>query len=180
MVIRAKRFNIYLLALTVMALFTACRSAESKSKKQVAVLGVHVEVSHDETGLNEPVTVFRSSPMLVNIEKSPFLTEVLVTDAKIVENPGGFAIQIHFDRRGTLLLEQYSAKNPGKRFVIKAEFGEKLAKSRWLAAPLVSRRITDGILTFTPDANREEAEQIVLGLNNLAKSTQPKKKPEAK
>ena len=31
-----------------------------------------------------------------------------------------------------------------------SEFGERLKHSRWLAAPIIRRRISDGILTFTP------------------------------
>ena len=40
---------------------------------------------------------------------------------------------------------------------------------RWLAAPVISHRISDGVLVFTPDATREEAEEIALGLNNVSK-----------
>ena len=43
-----------------------------------------------------------------------------------------------------------------------------MAEGRWLAAPRINKRIADGVLVFTPDATREEAEQIALGLNNLA------------
>jgi len=40
---------------------------------------------------------------------------------------------------------------------------------RWLAAPLINRRMADGMITFTPDASREETEKFVEGLNNSAK-----------
>ena len=49
-----------------------------------------------------------------------------------------------------------------------------LAENRWLAAPVIPSRIGNGVLTFTPDASREEADQIVLGLNNVAKKVQDK------
>ena len=42
----------------------------------------------------------------------------------------------------------------------------------WLAAPMTNKRISDGVLVFTPDASREEADRIVLGLNNVAKEAQ--------
>ena len=35
--------------------------------------------------------------------------------------------------------------------------------------PLISRRIAGGELTFTPDVSREETQQFVDGLNNLAR-----------
>ena len=50
-------------------------------------------------------------------------------------------------------------------------------KDRWLGAPRVTHRIKDGVLIFTPDTDREEAEQIVLGLNNLAEKNGEKLKP---
>jgi hypothetical protein len=39
---------------------------------------------------------------------------------------------------------------------------------RWLAAPQITKHLSAGVFTFTPDATREEAERIVTGLNNVA------------
>ena len=72
---------------------------------------------------------------------------------------------------GTALLEQCTTRNRGRRIAIFSQFGEKMKDYRWLAAPVISRRITDGVLVFTPDATREEAEEIAAGLNNVAKKT---------
>ena len=88
--------------------------------------------------------------------------------AKVIDTPGGFAIEIQFDETGTWLLEQYSAANPGGHFVIFGQWGDKLVNGRWLAAPLITHRIANGVLAFTPDCSREEADQLVLGLNNVA------------
>ena len=46
--------------------------------------------------------------------------------------------------------------------------GRQMANGRWLAAPLITHRIGDGVLAFTPDMSRAEADQFVLGLNNVA------------
>lgn len=178
MVIHAARFNIYLFLLAVLVIAAGCQTAEGKRKRQTAVIRVHLEVFRDGTGLNEIVSIGRASPMVVNVQKSPFLTEDEVASAKIVESVGGFGLQIQFDRRGTMLLEQYSASNLRKRFAIFSQFGEKLDHVRWLAAPMIQKRIPDGVLTFTPDADREETAQIELGLNNYARKNQPK--PETK
>jgi len=74
------------------------------------------------------------------------------------------------------LLEQRSVDSRGQRFAIFCQFGPDLKESRWLAAPIVARRITDGVLVFTPDATRAEAEEIVLGLNNIARVVKKKTK----
>lgn len=174
MVTRVVRFNTYLLILTVVSLTLGCQTAEYKRKKQTAVLRLHMEVPRDGTTFNHPVAVGRTSTVVVNVQRTPFLTEDNVSSAKIVDTLGGFQLQIQFDRTGTTLLEQYTASYARKRIAIFSQFGEKLDRARWLAAPLIYKRIPDGVLTFTPDLNLEEAEEIELGLNNHARKTQPK------
>jgi preprotein translocase subunit SecD len=82
---------------------------------------------------------------------------------------GGFVLRIQFDQSGTVMLEQCTAANRGRKIAIFSQFGEKIKDYRWLAAPVINRKISDGVLAFTPDATREEAEEIALGLNNVAK-----------
>ncbi len=169
MKIRWGRFNIYLAAL-FMVLLCGCRTPEAK---RLSALRIHLETNRDSTGRTEGVPIYRDKPFTVVIDKSPFLTESQVKQARIVDDVGGFQIEVEFERRGTWLLEEYSNSNLGKRFAIFSEFPkpgkEKGSVSRWLAAPLITRPIKDGILKFTPDATREEAARIVRGLNNLSK-----------
>jgi preprotein translocase subunit SecD len=178
MVIRFVRFNIYLLSLALLAGVTGCRSPEGRRARQLATLRVHIEVNRAMGELSEIVPIMRANPIMVNVERSPFLTEADVAKAEVVtDSLGGFALQIQFDERGSRLLEQYTAMNPGKRLAISAEFGQKPMEHRWLAAPLEKRRIGNGVLTFTPDATRDEAEQIAIGLNNVAIKSGNQEKP---
>src|SRR5262245_39633310 len=172
MLIRWNRFNTYLLLTLSLVLCGGCQLIKSKRKQQATTLEVHVEARPDRTGHTATIQVLRDHPIAINVEKSPILTEAWVREAKLVQVGDGFALQIKFDDHGTLVLEVCSAENRGRRFAIMAQFGENLRQTRWLAAPVVSRRISDGVLTFTPDATREEAEEIVLGLNNVAKKVQ--------
>jgi len=178
MVIWPARFNIYLMSLALLAIAVGCQSPEKKREKQLAAIRFHLEANADGLGLSEAVPIDRASPVLVNVDRGPVLRESEVANAKVIEDSlGGFHLQIHFDRRGTWLLEQYTATNIRKRLAIYAEFGEKLAEHRWVAAPMITRRISDGIITFTPDATREEAEQIARGLNNVAIKNGNQEKP---
>ncbi|HYV27501.1 MAG TPA: hypothetical protein VFA77_08215 [Candidatus Eisenbacteria bacterium] len=161
---RIRVFNIYLLAL-VCAFALACQTTDQKKKKELSSMSLHREVNPDSTGRSEPVPILREHPIYVNVEKDAFLHEAYFTSASVVEQPGGFAIQIQLNPRGSKLLEIISVSNQGKHFAILGDFGEK----RWLAAPLFSRRIIDGTITFTPDASREEAERIVRGLTTTIK-----------
>jgi hypothetical protein len=174
MKIRRLRFNLYLCV--ALAVFVGCQTAERKRKHQASALRIHIQVHPDGTNMSEPVPIFRERPVMVNVDKVPALTEANVTEAKVVDAVGGFAICLQFDRRGTWILEQRSVDSRGQRFAIFCTFGPQMEESRWLAAPIVARRITDGVLVFTPDATRAEAEEIVLGLNNVARVVEKKTK----
>jgi len=141
---------------------------QSIKKKEASTFRVHLEVVHDGTEKNAPIPVYRQNPIYVNVENAPFLTEVHISKASVVDAIGSFQIMIQFDRRGTWLLEQYSTAHRGRRIAIFSHFGP----ARWLAAPVMNKPITDGLLVFTPDATREESERVVVGLNNVAKEFQ--------
>ena len=169
MKIRWAAFNIYLLS---SAIFIGCKSPQEKidaagsrqQKKELSTIRFHLEASDEVPDRTVAVPFLRTSPVFVNVFKDPFLSEHDVLGATISDYMGGFVIQIQFDRHGTFVLDGVSTSSKGKRVAILSEFGEK----RCLAAPLLSRRIVDGVITFTPDATRAEAERIVRGLNNAA------------
>jgi len=177
MIFSGKRFNTILLLApalaAVLTLLWGCQSSKTNPKKVLCTLRIHLEAGLEAPDRNEQVQISRESPVSVNVQKSPILTEASVKEAKVVEVVGGFALSVRFDTPGGWLLEQYSSANLGKHFAIFSQFplpsNAKLTEGRWLAAPRISKRISDGVLVFTPDATREETEQIALGLNNLAK-----------
>ena len=161
---RITAFNIYLLAL-ICAWAAGCHSMERKQKNKLSTLRLHLEVNRDGTERNERVPIFRENPVWVNVEKKPFLTEADLVEAKLIEELDAFSIQLRFDRRGRMLLENVSATNNQKHYAIYSQFPEP----RWLGAPKFTRRIAEGTITFVPDATREEAARIVRGLNEVAK-----------
>jgi len=183
MVIAAKGFNTYLLLLLFVLMGAGCQSPESKARRRLTVLNVHLE-ARDLPDREERISVSRDHPFTLSVQKEPFLTQNEVEQAAVVDVVGGFAIRIQFDHRSSWLLEQYTSGNFGKHLAVFSQFvtppDEKLNKGRWLAAPRINRRINDGVLLFTPDATREEADQIVLGLNNLAKKLKKAPKPDKK
>jgi len=154
-------FNTYLLLLA--AFVGGCQS--TGKKKEYSTFRVHIETNPDPTGHTMPVTIRRSEPFIVNIEKTPFITEYHVEKASVIDGLGGFQIMVQLNRQGTWLLEQYSLASREKCAVIFSNFGEP----RWLAAPKLVRKNSEGVLVFTPDCTREEADRIVRGLNNLVK-----------
>jgi preprotein translocase subunit SecD len=166
----AQQFNIYLALAAVLASVVAllCGCETNKPRGPVSALRIHIQSDTQSTNTSQTVSVVRADPVLVTIAKQPILTEANIVAAKVLDDPGGFAIEIHFDETGAWILEQYTAANPGRHLVIFGQWGEKLVNGRWLAAPIITHRISNGAIAFTPDMSREEADQLVLGLNNVA------------
>jgi len=174
MKIRPTCFNTYfwLGLLAALAWLPAgCQTGKSQ-KKPEASLRFHLEANLDGTDRSMPVAIGRSSPFAMAIETKAFLTEFSIDRASVVDAPGGFVLSIQFDREGTWILEQYSVAHKGKRMAIAAEFGEL----RWIAAPIMRDRISNGLFVFTPDATREEAEKIVKGVNRVAEQVKSGRK----
>jgi hypothetical protein len=176
MITGRRRFNLYLLAALAAVLTFGCQSAQKKKDNELATLRVHLQAGPADTDRTTEVPIYRAQPVQIRVQKEPALTEAHVAGARVVDVLGGFDLLIQLNRQGTMLLQQYSATFSGKRYVVFSQFGEKGKESRWLAAPQFNRILSDGILEFTPDATREEAEEIAKGLNNLAKKNESNEK----
>jgi preprotein translocase subunit SecD len=168
MKVYARRFNLYLALLMVLALACGCQTEKKKQKETLAALRVHLQANSNEAGATDTISVGRDAPVSVTVNHDPILSEANILAARIIDTPGGFAVEVKFDESASLMLEQYSAANPGRHFVIFGQWGTKLVNGRWLAAPLITHRISGGELAFTADMSRAEADQLVLGLNNVA------------
>jgi preprotein translocase subunit SecD len=178
MIIRAVRFNLYFWGLVLALTGAGCISSKDREDKFPATLRIHLETNPLPLDQSERILVLRSAPMAVTVEKNPFLNESQISEAAVVETTEGFKLLVQFNRQGTWLLEQYTSANSHRRIAIRSQFRISTnVFDRWIAAPLVQYRITDGMLSFTPDADRTEAEAIARGLNNVAKKVQPKKDP---
>jgi preprotein translocase subunit SecD len=162
MLVRASRFNTILGLVLFASIGMGCQSA--KKKKEASIIRFHLETNRDGTERNFPVSIGKDKIFSVQIEKQPFLDEGHVQKATVVEDIGGFQVEIQFDRHGTWVLEQYTTANKGRRVAIYSQFGQE----RWLGAPVIRQRVADGKYAFTPDATREEADRLVRGLNKVA------------
>jgi preprotein translocase subunit SecD len=167
-------FNLYLLATALGLLGAGCQTGSLGSlfhhkNKHMAALRIHLESEATAAGVNKNITIMRSQPVMLNISTEPILTEADVLGARLIDSYGSFAVEVTFEETSGWKLEQYSAANPGKHLAIFGQWSDKLADGRWLAAPLITRRLAGNVLVFTPDASREEAEKLVAGLNLIGK-----------
>jgi hypothetical protein len=163
-------FNLYLLAAAVVLSACGCASYFKKDR-HLSVLRIHIENRAQLPGssLGKNVKVLRAQPVTVDINTEPVLTEADLVDAELLTTPGGFAVQVHVTETAALTLEQYTGSYVGRHFVVFGQWSDKREDSRWLAAPIISHRISDGTFAFTPDCSEEEARLLVIGLNNVAK-----------
>ncbi|HEY5041509.1 MAG TPA: hypothetical protein VIK53_05845 [Verrucomicrobiae bacterium] len=168
----ARRFNLYLPALLALMLAGGCSTFKKDKSEPLGTIHIHVQSSANLPDQIKTVSVVRASPVLLTISPQPFLSEANLLAARLIEAEGGFAIQLKFDETGGWMLEQTLAANPGKHLVIFGQWGDTPDDARWLAAPIITGRIANGILTFTPDMSHDEAQQFVDRLNNSAKKFQ--------
>ena len=153
------------LALMAFMCVTGCLSKEErKHKKELSNFRVHLESAPGSVDRSSGITVYRSAPMVIGIDREPILDESHVKHAAVVEQAVGFAVEVQLDRRGSWILESASVAHKGRHLAIFSQFGP----ARWLAAPEITGRNSSGRMVFSPDATREEAERFVRGLNNTA------------
>src|SRR5437763_2612085 len=113
----ARQFNTFLLLAVAAGALCGCATGGGQHKKQLSSLRIHLEVDAD-TANGQAATIGRTSPVTIHVEPEPFLTEAHVKEAKVVDNEGGFALQVKFGRQGGQLLEQYTTANRGKHMAI--------------------------------------------------------------
>lgn len=168
------RFNLHFVVLATL-LAVGCSSPDDKiRKRQIASLRIHVE-GRRNIMVEGPKAVFRNGTV-VNILNDAALSDMSLVSAELVDDPvGGFRIKLAFDAHGKSKLEALSIDHREKRLAVFASWStgskdkEMAGEARWLAAPAMYSRNGTGILVFTPDATRAEAEIIVRGLNRMIK-----------
>ena len=174
MMVSMRIINHYLIAITLCAaLGLGCKSmGEKKPGENYSLIMLYLEQNNDGTKYSREMAVYRADPIIFYVNSEPFLSTADLEKATLMEAIGGFAIQLQFNRHGTAVLESFTTSNKGKRMAIFCQFTEP----RVLAAPMITRGNATGIIRFTPDCSRKEAERIIAGLNTAIKEIKGKSK----
>ena len=102
MITGRNRFNIYLLLTLATAMALRLPHAQTRQGQRAR----HVpRASRGQCGISlahSKAHIYRASPVEMDIEKDPFLTEAHVATARVVEVPGGFDLQDSTQSRGHL------------------------------------------------------------------------------
>ncbi len=168
----------WLLVLIAGCATTAEEKQAKAEKKDFSVIRLFTEV-RDPAAAGTRVELPRSSPAAVTIEPESFADERDVIRADVVNAVGGFAIRVQLTEHGRMTLEQASVTHAGRRLVVFGQWtaGEEDTVKRWLAAPVMRNAQRTGVIVFTPDCDRAEADRFVRGLNNVAIKLKNQEKP---
>ena len=150
-----------------------CQSiGKKKPGENYSLIALYIEQNNDGTKYSKKMAVYRADPIIFYVNSEPFLDTADLEQATLMEAIGGFAIQLQFTRHGTAVLDSFTTSNKGRRMAIFCQFTEP----RVLAAPMITNRNATGIIRFTPDCSREEAERIIKGLASAIKEIKGKNK----
>lgn len=161
-------FNFYFGMLAAL-LAAGCAHTRDPSDKLSTTLRVHLEAPERGAIPKQRIVVYRDAPLNLEIESLYLLTDEHVVSSRVVDEMGTYALEIRFNNWAIPLLAHNSSSHQGRRIALMAQFGPKPHSTRWIGAPRLHTVIRDGVLRFTPDATREEAYQIAVGLNNNAR-----------
>ena len=87
----ARRFNTYLALAAVLAFFCGCQTG--KKPKEISAVRVHLQADPNDAGATDNISVLRADPVSVTVAHDPILTEASVIVARVIDSPGGFAIE---------------------------------------------------------------------------------------
>lgn len=158
---RFRPINWNLALALALALGAAGCASSSRKDEQISTIRLHFEVNPQMTRRSIEVAVLRAHPVRLTVAEEPLVHEGYLNAAEILSSGGTHSIKLTFNPAGKRLLETETAVNLGRRLAIFAQFPEP----RWLAAPVITGRNTDGTITFTPDASLEECRRLIDGLN---------------
>jgi preprotein translocase subunit SecD len=166
----SRRLAFNLILAVLFGSLVACKSPQEKKDekaKQATFLRFHLETNPNASGRTAVASVYRAHPVLITVDRDAVLDEGFLAKIEVVDadEHGGIALKATFDEAGTRRLDAVTIEHRGKRLAIRAVWTD----NRWLAAPLLTKRISNGEFIFTPDATREEADRIVVGLRNVIK-----------
>jgi hypothetical protein len=118
------KFNIYL-ALASLLLAAGCASkAKEFAKQEQSTIRLYLQGNPGDVASTGTVLVTRSR-YPYTIERSPFLKEDDLVGVDMINDPGpngGYAIELHFNEHGALMLDMLTTANKGRYIIVFSQF----------------------------------------------------------
>ena len=163
-------FNVFLLS------FSGCNALRGGSEAAKVRMALFVQQERDQGVQVVEIKVYNAQPKVFYAAKDPVLElrQDTLEGAYLIEGQDKIlSLQLRFNSRGSALLEDITTRFRQQRLFIVVAMPDKTDKkrivSRCIGVFYVQNTITDKILQFTPDADEEEAIEIVNGLNKAIK-----------
>lgn len=163
-------FNVFLL------LFSGCNGLGGDSEATKVRMALFVQQERNQGVQVVEIKVYSAQPKVFYAAKDPVLElrQDTLEGAYLIEGQDKvLSLQLHFTSRGRALFEDITTRFRQQRlFIVVAMPDKKDDKqiiSRCIGVVYVQNTMTGGILQFTPDADEEEAIEIVNGLNKAIK-----------
>lgn len=165
-------FNI-ILPLLAAGVFAGCETPKKKgeaktpkaTKDNISTIRFHLEAHPSDGDRTMMAKVGRTRPMQMVLMASPMITEANVLKAEAWNTTDGLvAIRLELDRIGRRILMINSGSQRGGRMAVSSHFPEP----HWIGVVRFDRVMSEGVITFIPDATPEESDRIVEGLSIVA------------
>lgn len=164
----------------VMVLLGGCSSMQGPvpGGRSGAMLFIFVESASRDPELTRRIEWHEANPREAHVEREPVMQPLsFLTEAKLHESvAGGQVAELHFNFRGTQLLEAMSIEQRGRRLFLVAWYlrskQDKDLTSRCIGVHALRGVNSSGRLFFTPDATPEEAGRLMAAFNKTARVVQ--------
>ena len=159
---------------------TEAKASKPKKKPDpYGILRLYLEANEDSNSAK--AQVIRRLPQTYPVQQAPFIDERDIVRALVVEAPdGGFMIQVELTQpHGRQALEMGTVSSLGRHLLIFGQWTTETdtkPEERWLAAPVVRNVLRTGMIVFSADMDREEADRFVEGINRVAVKLKNQKK----
>ncbi len=157
----SSRINLNLLLIAI--LFGAgCQTSKRVKAEDATHIFIFMETHSGLGEMARKVDIDGPNGGTMYIGASPVLNDVHIEEASAHDTAdGSVAIQLQLNRQGKRILENMSGAYRGKRLAVSASFPEL----RWLCCVRMDKLMSDGHLTFFPNASPEECDRIAKGMN---------------
>ena len=79
------RFNLYLFLAFIAIAAGGCQTHKDDKSKQLATLRIHLEAGPQDADRSVQVPIYRANPVQLQVQNEPFITELNVASAKVVD-----------------------------------------------------------------------------------------------
>ena len=146
----------------LLAVALAAAGCSTFGKHEYTSLRVFLQTTPQLPQQERSTVVVSNPPMNVTVKRLPELSEIDLVKAEAVKTDTRKQLVLQFDRRGTLIISNFTTERRGELYVL-------VLNNIAIAAPVIRDTIADGRLVIDVDQTDADLDKLVKGLNNAVK-----------